>query len=68
MGWSGGIGESRAGACSLGDGSLIGGGGFGADVGGWLSGGFGDSGGELGGFDFFFIGGECAGEFRDSFS
>ena len=68
MGWSGGIGEARAGACGLSYGSLIGGGGFGADVGGRLGGGFGDGGGELGGFDFIFIGGESAGQFGDSLS
>ena len=68
VGWGGGIGEARAGACGLSDGGLIGGGGFGADVGGRLGGGFGDSGGELGGFDFFFVGGEGAREFGDSLS
>jgi hypothetical protein len=47
---------------------LIGGGGFGADVGGRLGGGFGDGGGELGGFDFIFIGGEGAGQLGDSLS
>ena len=68
VGWGGGIGEGGAGACGLSDGGLIGGGGFGADVGGRLGGGFGDSGGELGGFDFFFVGGEGAREFGDSLS
>ena len=68
MGWGGGIGEGGAGACGLSHGGLIGGGGFGADVGGRLGGGFGDSGGELGGFDFFFVGGEGAREFGDSLS
>jgi hypothetical protein len=47
---------------------LIGGGGFGAGVGGRLGSGFGDGGGELGGFNFIFIGGEGAGQFRDSLS
>ena len=68
MGWGGGIGEGGAGACGLSNGGLIGGGGFGANIGGRLGSGFGDGGGELGGFDFIFIGGEGAGQFGDSFS
>ena len=68
MGWGGGIGEGGAGACGLSHGGLIGGGGFGADVGGRLGGGFGDGSGELGGFDLIFIGGEGAGQFGDSLS
>ena len=68
VGWGGGIGEGGAGACGLSDGGLIGGGGFGANVGGRLGGGFGDGGGELGGFNFIFIGGEGAGQFGNSLS
>ena len=68
VGWGGGIGEAGAGACGLSDGGLIGGGGFGANVGGRLGSGLGDGGSELGGFDFIFIGGEGAGQFGDSFS